>query len=333
MKKSLSLFLLGVMFLFVLAGCTQSKEDVVGDLSKKLDNLEGYKTSAVLTFKNGEKQQKYHADIWYQKPNKYKVVLKDQNKENTQMIIKNSDGVYVLTPALNKKYHFESDWPNNRSQTYLFQSLAKDIIHDANAKFEKKENNYVFTTKTNYDTKTLDNQTITLKKGNLAPVGVKVMDQDMNVVIDIVFKNFKFGPKFDKNDFNVDHNMTSMKLEVPTMAVPDDKFQLAEPTLKLADAKHLYSKDVSSNGQKKFVIKYTGKKGYTIVETKSEVAPASATTTLQAEPVNLGYTVGALTDHSLTWSHNGMDYYLVSDKLTQQEMVDVAQSVDGQVTK
>lgn len=332
-KKSLSLLLLGVMFLFVLVGCNQSQEDVVGNLSKKLDNLEGYKTSATLTFKSGEKQQKYHADIWYQKPNKYKVVLKDQNKENMQMIIKNSNGVFVLTPALNKKYHFEGDWPNNRSQTYLFQSLAKDIIHDANAKFENKEHSYVFTTKTNYDTKTLDNQTITLKKGNLEPVNVKIMDQDMSVVINVAFKNFKFDTPFDKNDFNVDHNMTSMKLEVPTMGNTDHNFQLSEPTLKVANAKHLYSMDVSRKGQKKFVIKYIGKKAYTIVETKSEVSPASAAITLQAEPVNLGYTVGALTEHSLTWSHDGVDYYLVSNKLAQREMVGVAQSVDGQVTK
>jgi len=332
-KKSLSLLLLGVMFLFVLVGCNQSREDVVGDLSKKLDNLEGYKTSAILTFKNGEKQQKYHADIWYQKPNRYKVVLKDQNKENTQMIIKNSQGVFVLTPALNKKYHFESDWPNNRSQTYLFQSLAKDIIHDASVKFENNENNYAFTTKTNYDTKTLDHQTITLNKGNLAPIGVKIMDQDMSVVIDVAFKHFKFDTKFDKNDFDVDHNMTSMKLEVPTMGHTNDKFQLSEPTLKMAEAKHLYSMDVSRKGQKKFVIKYVGKKAYTIVEAKSEIAPASAAITFQAEPVNLGYAVGALAEHSLTWSHDGVDYYLVSNKLTQQEMIGVAQSVDGQVTK
>ncbi|GGH87634.1 outer membrane lipoprotein-sorting protein [Pullulanibacillus pueri] len=334
MKKIFSLMLLGVMFLFVLAGCgSQSKEDVVGDLSKKLEQLEGYKANAVMTFNNGEKQQKYNAEIWYQKPDQYKVVIQDDNKENKQMIIKNNGDVFVLTPALNKKYHFESDWPNNRSQTYLFQSLAKDIVNDANAKFENKENNYVFTTKTNYQTKLLTNQKITLNKKDLAPKGVKVMDQDMNVVIDIQFKDFKFGPKFNKSDFDVDKNMTSMALEVPAMAVPDEKFKLYQPTVDIDGASLAYSKDVSSDGNKKFIIKYTGKKGYTLVETKSEVAEASATVDLEADPVNLGFTVGAMTDHSLTWSHDGMDYYLVSDDLTSDEMVKVAQSVVGQVTK
>ena len=38
-------------------------------------------------------------------------------------------------------------------------------------------------------------------------------------------------------------------------------------------------------------------------------------------------TVGALTDSSITWSSNGVDYYLVSDVMSQNELIDIARSV------
>ena len=41
------------------------------------------------------------------------------------LIIKNDDGVYVLTPQINKSYKFQSKWPENSSQIYLIESIIK----------------------------------------------------------------------------------------------------------------------------------------------------------------------------------------------------------------
>lgn len=329
--------LLGVVCLFIFAACGQSHEDVVDDLTKKLDRLEGYKTKAVMTFKHGDKQQKYKAEIWYKKPDYYRVVLMDNNNENTQMIIKNKNGVYLITPSLNKKYHFESEWPNNRSQYYLYQSLAKDIVHDANAKFEAKEDHYVFTTKTNYPTKILAYQKITLKKKKLIPENVKIMDKDMNVIIDIAFKDFTFSPKFDNDAFDVTHNEMSMKLDnqIPAMAAKkNDTFQIYQPTSNLPKNTHLaFSKDITDNGQRKFILKYEGDKPFTLIETKSDAAKESAAIDIEADPVDLGFAVGVMTDHSLSWSNNGMDFYLASDNMSPEDMKAIAQSVNGTITK
>jgi hypothetical protein len=40
-----------------------------------------------------------------------------------------------------------------------------------------------------------------------------------------------------------------------------------------------------------------------------------------------------MTKNSLAWSKDGMDFYLVSDKLSADEMQEIAQSVSGKVTK
>ncbi len=336
-KRIVGIFLVSIMLLFVLAGCgTKSQKDVVTDLGNKLDKMEGYKTNALLTFKQGKKNQTYQAEIWFKKPSYYRVVLSDMKKQNTQMILRNKEGVYVLTPQLNKTYKFDSNWPNNRSQAYLFQSLANDIMNDADSTFTSKNNQYIFKTKTSYQTKELANQQITLKK-DLTPTSVKVMDKDMNVVVDVTFKNFQVDPKLSTSDFNVKENMTTSSLEksqsTSGKVASSTSFEVAYPTIKLEGTKMKEMKSVTTGGSKKFILRYSGKKPYTLIESQSQVMSTSSPVQVSGEPVNMGSGVATLGENSLTWSHGGTDYYLVSDKLTDQEMQDVARSVAGKVEK
>lgn len=326
--------MLGIIFLVVLAGCGEkSQEDVVSALDKKTQNLTSYKAQATMTFKTSDKKQTYHVNIWYKKPTFYKVELKGSNKENTQMIIRNKEGVFVLTPALNKSYRFQSDWPNNRSQYYLYQSLIKDIMNDSNRTFEVKNDQYVFTTKTNYQTKELANQKITLAKKTLEPKSVQVMDKDMAVLIDIQFNKFEFNPTFDKNAFDVKTNMSGAKLEIPTMAMKDHPFEVYYPTHDIKGTKLDTVKQTNTDGQKKVVLKYTGNKSYTIVEMKSDVSNSDVPVTAMGQPVDLGFTVGAMSHNAVSWTYNGMDFFLASNDLTSDEMKAIAQSVYGKVSK
>ena len=49
--------------------------------------------------------------------------------------------------------------------------------------------------------------------------------------------------------------------------------------------------------------------------------------------VNLGYTIGALSKNTIEWSNNGVNFYLASEDLTKEELVEVAQSVQGKEAK
>ena len=40
-------------------------------------------------------------------------------------------------------------------------------------------------------------------------------------------------------------------------------------------------------------------------------------------------TYGVMTDDSLTWSSNGIDYYIVSDVMNQDELIEVASSISA----
>ncbi|MFT8363365.1 MAG: outer membrane lipoprotein carrier protein LolA [Sporolactobacillus sp.] len=327
----LAVLLIGIL---TLSGCgTKSKKDVVQDLSNKIEKMNSYQTDATMTFQHNGKKQIYKANISYKKPYYYRVALSDSKKQNQQMILRNTEGVFVLTPQLNKSYRFESNWPNNRSQAYLYNTLVKDIVNDPNPTFKAKDNQYVFDTKTNYNTTQLANQTITLKK-NLIPEKVQVKDKDQNIVVTVTFYHFKFNPNLNNQLFNVKQNMTAAKIkDTASTSAANASFTVHYPTAKINGTKlSLMKPEVTASGEK-YVLKYAGKKPFTLIESASRESASVAPTLAAGDPANLGFAIGTISNQTLSWSFGGTDYYLASNALTQDELMAVAQSVSGDVVK
>ncbi|MDP4162377.1 MAG: outer membrane lipoprotein carrier protein LolA [Bacillota bacterium] len=337
MGKKVLLFLAGLMAIFVLAACgTKSQDDVVKGLNGKLDSLSGYKVNAKMTLKMGTDPQVYHVEIWHKSPAFYRVNLKNAKKDQSQMILRNDEGVFVLTPALNKSYRFQSDWPKNSSQAYLYESLIKDIIMDKEAKFSSTKDYYVFETKTRYqNNKMLPIQEIKLNKNDLSPAVVKVMDVDHNALVTVEFGKVQFNANFDKDDFEMKKNMTRAQLNLPTVASAMDKaFTVKYPTAKIAGTKLNGEKEMNLEDGKRVVLTYTGKKPFTLVQEKIITKTAMAEPeSVIGEPVDLGFTIGAVSGHAITWSQNGIDYMIASKKMTQEELTTIARSVQGDAVK
>ncbi|MDQ1143179.1 outer membrane lipoprotein-sorting protein [Bacillus sp. SORGH_AS 510] len=337
MKKKLVLLMTGLMVIFLLAACgSKSQDDVVKELNGKLGDLSSYKVNAKMTLKMGSDSQVYNVEIWHKDPTFYRVNLKNAEKDQSQMILRNNEGVFVLTPALNKSFRFQSDWPQNSSQAYLYESLIKDIVSDKEAKFTSTKDFYVFETKTRYQNNSmLPTQEIKLNKSDLSPAVVKVMDPDRNALVTVEFSKVKFNASFDKDDFDMKKNMTRAQLGLPAMAEAGDKsFSVKYPTLELKGTKLIGEKEVAIEDGKRVVLTYDGKKSYTLVQEKVTAKVASTTPTyVEGDIVDLGLTIGAVTDHSISWSHGGVDYMIASKNLTKDEMIEVAKSVQGDAVK
>lgn len=327
------------MLVFVLTGCGQkSEEDILEDLNTKLTDMTGYKANATMVLQTGEEPQQYDVEIWYQKENFYRVALTNEQKNQSQIILRNDDGVFVLTPALNKSFRFQSDWPNNNSQVYLYESLVRDILMDPDRKFVQEDDHYVFQTITNYQNKNLDSQEITLNKKDLTPITVKIMNQDLKVLVELNFKDFQFNPSFGEDDFDMERNMTAAHIDedVPTISEMDESssFTPLYPMYEPEGTSFLESNTIQTSDGEKIVLTYTGDYNFTIIQQKAQVVPASTPMNLRTgEPVDLGFTVGVLTDDSLMWTHEGIDFYLASSDLSDEEMISVARSVYGKVEK
>ena len=339
MRKKFLLLITGLMVMFVLAACgSKSQDDVVKELKGKQSDLTSYKVNAKMTLKMGSDSQVYNVEIWHKDPTFYRVNLKNAEKDQSQMILRNKEGVFVLTPALNKSFRFQSDWPQNSSQAYLYESLIKDIVADKEAKFSSTKDYYIFETKTRYQNNSmLPYQEIKLNKSDLSPAIVKVMDPDRNPLVTVEFSKVKFNADFDKDDFDMKKNMTRAQLNLPAMANgknKDQSFTIKYPTFELTGTKLLEEKTVKIEDGKRVVLTYDGKKSYTLVQEKVSTKVASANPTLmEGDIVDLGATIGALSDHSLSWSQGGVDYMIASKNLTRDEMVEIAKSVQGDSVK
>ncbi|MBX9958009.1 outer membrane lipoprotein carrier protein LolA [Peribacillus simplex] len=328
MKKMVMLFA-GIMLLLALSACGQkSQSDVVSELNEKLGEMKGYKANAKMTLKMGTEPQVYNVEIWHKDPSFYRVNLKNEEKDQSQMILKNDDGVYVLTPALNKSFKFQSEWPENSSQAYLFESLVKDITEDKSATYKETDKHYVFETKTRYqNNKMLPYQEITINKKDLSPVSVKVMDPDRTALVLVEFSKVKFDTSFDKDSFDMKKNMTSAQLEAPVMAeVQNEGFAVKYPE-NIGDMNLTEEKEITTEKGERVVLTYEGTKSFTLVQEKAEVVQTSVSTNVNGEPVDLGYTVGAMTGNTIAWTFEGVDYMLASKDLSQAEMIEVARSV------
>jgi outer membrane lipoprotein-sorting protein len=336
MKRVLSLTLIIFLGVLILAGCApKDAAGVVTDLSKHIDKMSGYKSKASLSLQTGKTPQEYDVEVWFKKPNFYRIALTSKQRDITQIILRNEEGVFVLTPHLNKSFRFQSDWPEKHGQVYLYESLVKSIVSDSARKFQLDGDQYSFQVKADYQNRSLTTQKITLNK-SLDPLRVDVMDSNMNPMVTLNYTSFEPNPKFDNDAFNKERNMQAAILDAaPAMADTGKKEQstgVIEPDY-LPEGVTL--KDVSKvkdEENSEIVLRYRGNYSFTLLETKSQ---ASTVSLMAGEPVDLGYTVGIMAggeNKTLRWDYDGVGYTL-SGAMPAEEMIEVAKSTFNQVGK
>ncbi|MFB6366257.1 outer membrane lipoprotein carrier protein LolA [Paenibacillus elgii] len=209
----------------VVSGC--GKKDagsVVKELDGVMSKLQSYHGKGQMTLRTGQDPQEYDVEVSFQAPSFYRISLTNAKKDITQIVLRNDDGVFVLTPHLNKSFRFQSDWPENQGQVYLYQSLVQSILMDNERHFTSDEKAYVFDVVANYQNGSLARQKVWLDKRNYAPQHVEVSDANSNVMVIVKFDQFEFGTKFEKDQFDMQRNMTGWNLKtLPTMIQGDSK--------------------------------------------------------------------------------------------------------------
>jgi len=331
-----------------LAACgKKDAESVVKDLDHVVSKMASYQGAGKMTLYTGQQPQEYQVEVSYQQPHYYRIALTNAKKDITQIVLRNDEGVFVLTPHLNKSFRFQSNWPENQGQVYLYQTLVQSIISDNSRQFTTDKDAYVFDVVANYQSGSLARQKIWLNKSNYAPIQVAVSDPNDKVMVEVKFDKFEFDKAFDKDSFDMQRNMTSLKDgNVPTMAGTDEGQQtgtdtpldsmdiaLLEPAYIPEGVTSKAPSDIELGDKKGIMIRYTGTYNYTLFESRSLDRAVSF---MESRAVNLGFTIGAMTGDekkTLTWTNNGVEFRLSSDDLPEEEMVKIAQSMPDQPEK
>jgi len=336
MKKTV--FILIVTFfsvILVLAACGEkSPEKVLSKLEDRLSTLDGYKANAEMKMSTGKEDQNYQIEIWHKKKDYYRVSLASVHDEKgSQVILKNDDGVFVITPALNKSFKFQTEWPENSSQPYLFQSLVNDVKNDKEATFTASDTHYIFHTKTNYQSNNnLPFQEIYFDKKSYTPVLVKVLDKDKQPLVEVKFSSFDVDPSFEDNDFKIEKDKANEEVSI---SVDENESPLSVLfPLYTADAQLEDKQEIALEDGERIIMTFTGAKNFTLIQEKlNSISTISYPKEVQGEIVNLGFAIGALSENVIEWNYNGIDFYLASDDLTKEELIEVASSVQGKEVK
>ena len=314
--------------LLVTTGCGKNTESsVINDLEKKINKASAYKISGDLEIVNNDEVYNYDIEVSYKKDNNYKVILINKANDHTQIILKNADGVYVLTPALNKSFKFQSDWPYSNSQIYLLKSLVNDIKNTKDIKFEEEKSGYKIVTTVNYPNNSkLVEQVIELnKKRDIKKV--KVYDDNHAVCMSMTFKSIDYSPIFKKDYFDLNEVMGTYSIDEETTKktseLEDTIYPLVVPTNTKLVSEEKIKKDIGD----RIIMTFDGDKPFLLVEETAVVEDEFTIIPTYGEPYQLMDTLGVMTNNSLTWTSNGIEYYIVSDVLNQDELVEVAQSI------
>lgn len=325
MKKIIAF--LGIIIL--LSGCGKNNEkDIVKDLTKKINNVDTYHMTGTLEIYRNEEKYTYNVDSSYKKQDNYKVSLINQNNNHEQIILKNSKNVYVLTPALNKSFKFQSDWPNNNSQIYLLQPILTDINNDSDRTFEKDKEGYIITSKVNYASeRDFKNQKVYLDKDkNITKV--EILDGNKNIKMKLIVTNIDYKAKFDENYFDVSNyqkdiqdNTEEAQTENKTSKLNEIVYPMYLPT----DTKLTGEDIVKTNGGERAILTFGGESSFTIVQ--ETLKDTASTNYVYGDPYLILDTVGAITDSSVSWISNGVEYSIMSDAMNIDELLTVAQSI------
>ena len=212
MKK----ILICILLLFCLTACDkEDSKDYKKELIEYSSKLTKYSLDAQMKVVKNEGDIIFDVQVSYLEPNYYKVRLQNKSNNNVQVIVKNNDGVFVITPALNKQFQFNSDWPLNSSHAYLYQSIVKDITNDSESSITIDENSYTITSAVNTKTNArLKMQKTTFDKKTNAPIKNVIYDGAQNPLMTIDFKNFKTDANIKPNDFNAELINNTIRLEM-----------------------------------------------------------------------------------------------------------------------
>ncbi|MEI3612995.1 LolA family protein [Pseudogracilibacillus sp. SO30301A] len=338
-KRNFSFLIFIGLLVLIAAGCGEkSQENVIKKIDGTLEDISGYKAKAEMTMKTGQEERSYAVDIWFKKGQEdfYRVGLENEDEEGGQVILKNDEGVFVLTPALKKSFKFQTDWPENSSQPYLYQSLVNDVLADKDATFTESETHYVFLTKTNYQNSTnLPYQEVYFDKKSYTPTGVKIMDKDKNVLVEVAFDTIDLNPSFAKHDFDRESIIENTMNEMSVSDMEEMELAVMFP-LKTLGAELVEKQEVTLEDGERVIMTFKGDRNFTLIQEKVTSVPTSGGEMIEevtGDVVNLGYSIGALTNNTIEWNYNGTDFYLASDDMTMEELIEVASSIQGEEIK
>lgn len=322
--------LLLLLSIILLTGCGKiDKDKLVNTFTNDVESSKSYMVESKMEIYNAEDVFNYDIKVYYMDDDYFKVDMVNTLSNHEQVILRNGDEVYVVTPSLNKSYKFVSEWPYNSSQSYILNSLVRDIENDDDVVFEELKDGYSLKVDVDYPNNDELEYEVLLFDKKLNLKSVAVYDKDDIVSIKVDFTKIDYKANLSKDDFGVDKmiedNCCSGEVDTTeeTSILDDIIYPLYVPA-------NTYLKNrefINTEDGERVILTFNGDKNFILIEETSNMSDEFEIIPVYGDPMMLSDTIGALSTNSLSWTSNNVDYYLASNDLTTSEILSIADSL------
>lgn len=315
--------LCGIFFFF--------KED---SFEKKMEtlneNMNSYKLEGSMDIVKGEDIKKYAIEVGYKKSNDndlFRVSITDKELNQTQVILRNKEGVYVLTPTLNQIFKFEGDWPLNSLKPYLIQSM-NEILKSDSCVIEKVEEGYKAKSNVNYPNNPNFKVQEMIFDENAHIRELSIFDESDVLQLAIVFNDTNYEAKLKDTYFELEKDLKS-----ETSSTLMDEMQMPLYPMHVFDSTLTSAQSMEVATGMKYVLQYSGDKNFTIVESLRKQSENTETIIMAGELMDSIDAFGFYDGNHMQLIMQGVEYTIYSDDLAPEEMAQILNSMQVVVMK
>lgn len=319
-------FIISILLVSLCISSCKKNNPVEESFPEIVNNLTSYKLTGKLesNFPSGTKE--CNITTYYNAPNMYRVELQNPNTVETQIIIKNDNGVFVLVPSINKTFKVNSSWPSTSSYPYLLQSLSQDIISDTNMVTKKEGNNTVLELKARLHHSDINTSQKIIFGENKMPKEVLTYDQNLNLLNRFVINSIEQNLSLDKSLFVENESMDVLFEYFKENPMEYDRL-VSYPTY-YPEQTSLVEESITGDSKNRVAImKFSGSTHYTIVQKFINCLEENVSEYVNGDIYVMGGVCAFVSENNIVFYSDGIQYQLASNTVDTLEMIKMGDSL------
>lgn len=295
-----------------------------------LEDMDSYVLKGDMEINKGENIKVYALHVVYKKEDKqdyFKVSITDKEINQKQEIIRNKEGVFVVTPSLNQIFKFEGNWPLNSLKPYLMQSMVS-VMNQENTKTNKKDGKYYVRSDVNYPNNAFykKQEMIFDEEGKIEAITIE--DDNEVMQLNIKFNQVDYNCKVKNKEFEI---IKKTDESVYSEIISEEDLPLY-PTNVFDSILENFSQ-MEVNGETRHIMEYKGDKNFTVIESIKSRSEQLETVIMSGQFIDSVDAFGFYDGNHMMLINNGVEYTIYSDDLSLSQMVEVLSSMQMVVMK
>lgn len=317
-----------VLLVFVVVFVFIWKSSSLKKTIAEVEDYKEYEMIANMEILENDELKSYQVTSTYASINDFeyfKIELYDKALNQSQIIVRNNEGVFVLTPTLNQAFTFQSDWPNNSFKPYFYHSLVSFLKDN---KKEKVKDGYIVSGEMSYENDPrVKRQELKFDK-SLNPVYVSVFDENDTEIVKLTISSFKSDLGLKEDAFQQDILMKNAKSQYSSVSSSLPLYPVALMGSTLQNEKTSVINDVTNH-----ILKFTGDKSFTIVESAISKNDDFEVVSVSEDMIEMIDGVAYASQNQMTYVSSGIVSSIYSHDLTDSEMLAVLASMRSPTVK